>query len=220
MEEVFKFLRELSADNNREWFNANKSVYMGVKQKIDDFAQEIINAVGQIDSRALMLGVKDCTYRIYRDVRFSADKSPYKTHFGIFVNPPYGKKCNTCGYYVHIEPGNCIICGGTIGLESKVLAAIRRSIYDNIDEYRSIVESEEFRKCYPYLGDNFLKTVPKGFSKDWEYVDYVRPRDFMCYAKVPDSFFIKSDCIGRLMPYLVQAKRFNDFMNYTIEDYI
>ncbi len=219
MNEIFDFLRRLKENNNREWFNNNKSEYLKIRENFDKFVEALLAIISTFDSSVVHLSVKDCTYRIYRDVRFSADKSPYKTHMGIFINPPYGKKANTCGYYIHLEPDNCFVCAGTICLESKIIKAIRQSIYDNIDEYRAIVEDLQFQKHFDKLGDNFLKTAPKGFPKDWEFIDYIRPKDFLAYHNLSEDFFIDNP-VKKLLPYLQQAKRFNDFINFTIEDFI
>lgn len=221
MKNVLDFLRLLRENNNREWFAANKQQYLAVQAKVNEFTEKLIAAVASIESEVGRLTVKDCTYRIYRDTRFSADKTPYKRHIGIFINPPFGKKVNTAGYYVHFEPGNCIICAGTVCLDTPIVKAIRKSIYDNIDDYRAIVESADFTKLFTQLGDNRLKTAPKGYDKNWEYIDYLRPKDFVAYADVADEFFYdESSIIERLMPYIRQAKRFNDFINYTIDDFI
>lgn len=220
MKEVYRFLRELSENNNREWFATNKERYHDIQAIFHQLVERLISEISTFDSSAAHLGVKDCTYRIYRDIRFSADKRPYKTHMGIFINPPYGKRVNTCGYYIHLEPENSFVCAGTVCLEPKVIKAIRQAIYDNIDEYRNIVESREFKACYDRLGDNCLKTAPKGFPKDWEHIDYLRPRDFLAMRRLPDDFFCAPDAHIALRPYLEQAKRFNDFINFTIEDFI
>ena len=221
MKTILDFLRKLRDNNSREWFAANKAEYLSVQYKFNCFAEKIIAAVASVDSVAGRLTLKDCTYRIYRDTRFSADKTPYKRHMGVFVNPPFGKKVNNAGYYVHLEPDNCFICGGTIGLDTRIISAIRRSIFDNVEEYRAIVEDKEFRCCFPVLGENYLKTYPKGFDKNWEYIDYIRPKDYVAVGRVDDAFFFDEDTlIGRLMPYMRQAKRFNDFLNYTIDDFI
>ncbi len=221
MKEILGFLRELERNNNREWFHANKPRYDEVKQRIDNLAMRLIAAVATVDPEATLLTPRDCTYRIYRDTRFSADKTPYKTHIGIFVNPPGGKKSLTCGYYLHLEPGKSFFAAGTVCLPSSVVRAIRRSIYDNVDEYRSIVEDPQFTSLFPKVGENPVKTVPQGFPKDWEYIDLIRPRDYMASSDVlPDASL---DC-GRLpemlMDYIRQAHRFNRFMNYTIEDFV
>lgn len=216
MEDILHFLKELKENNNREWFNANKDWYQRVRGSAENLCIRLIEEISKVDKDAERLQIRDCMYRIYRDTRFSADKTPYKTHIGIFVNPPYGKKSLTCGYYLHIEPGNCFFCAGTIGLPSKTVTAIRQSIYDEIDEYREIVENDEFKRCFPVLGEDFLKTVPKGFSKDWEYIDYVRPRNFVAYGGLTDKEMCNPKLIENLRPAIRQAKRFNDFMNYTI----
>lgn len=218
MDSILDFLRTLRDNNNREWFNANKGRYTEVKEKAERLCEQLINVISEFDSEAARLRPADCMYRIYRDTRFSADKTPYKTHIGIFINPPYGKKSPTCGYYLHIEPDNCFLCGGTIGLPTKTVQAIRRSIYDEIDEYRGIVESDEFTKYYKRLGDDFLKTAPKGFPKDWKYIDYIRPRDFMALAPLTEKFMCRKDLAVDLKEALRQAKRFNDFINFTIEE--
>ena len=220
MKEILGFLRELERNNNREWFHANKPRYDEVKQRIDDLAMRLIAAVATVDPEAALLTPRDCTYRIYRDTRFSADKTPYKTHIGIFINPPGGKKSLTCGYYLHLEPDKSFFAAGTICLPSPVIRAIRRSIYDNVDEYRSIVEDPQFTSLFPKVGENPVKTVPQGFPKDCEYIDLIRPRDYMASSDVlPDASL---DC-GRLpemlLDFIRQAHRFNRFMNYTIEDF-
>lgn len=156
-------------------------------------------------------------HRLYRDIRFSKDKSPFKTHIGIFINPPYGKKSLLCGYYFHIEPGNCFIAAGTIGWNSRILNAVRRSIYDNIDEYRSIVESDGFRHCYGFPGENPVKTVPRGFDRDWEYIDYVRPRDIVACSPGLEKQFMEEKP-DFFLPYIKEAYKFNNFVNYAVEE--
>ena len=218
MKEIYQFLKDLALNNNREWFQKNKSRYLEVKQKADELASVLIGLVSEVDPRASRLSVADCTYRIYRDTRFSNDKTPYKTHIGIFVNPPLGKKGETLGYYFHLEPGASMVLCGTAWLPPALLKPVRQSIVDEIDEYRSIVESPEFRKCFPVLGYDKLKTAPKGFDKDWEFIDYIRPRTFGAQADVPDSFYELKGLPERLRPYLRQAFLYNRFINYTIEE--
>lgn len=220
MRSIISFLRKLARHNNREWFNAHKDEYLKIKKKSDEIAQRFINAIASVDPDAAALSVADCTYRIYRDVRFSSDKSPYKTHIGIFVNPPYGKKSNRCGYYLHIEPDNVFFCAGTVCLPSHTVTAIRRSIFDEIDEYRDIVENPDFQTLLPELGMNPVKTAPKGFDKDWKYLDYVRPRDFVAASHpFEPERYERPDFVESLMPAISQAKRFNDFINFTIENF-
>lgn len=218
MKEILSFLKELKANNNREWFNANKERYLQVREKAEQLCAGLIGEIAILDPSAALLRPSDCMYRIYRDTRFSPDKTPYKTHIGLFINPPYGKKSPTCGYYLHIEPGNCFFCAGTIALPTKVIQAVRQSIYDEIDEYLSIIGSEDFKKCFSQVGDNLLKTMPKGFPKDWKHGDLLRPRDFMALSPLSDCEISRPGLQTLLRQHIVQAKRFNDFINYTIVD--
>ncbi|MBD5222389.1 MAG: DUF2461 domain-containing protein [Bacteroidales bacterium] len=229
MKTILDFLKRLARHNDREWFQQHKSEYEEVKTKVSNLASQFIEAVAQVDPEAARLRPSDCTYRIYRDVRFSSDKSPYKTHIGIFINPPYGKKGMTAGYYFHIEPGNCFIAAGAACLPSKVVTAIRRSIYDEIDEYRAIVESPDFRRLFPSLGMNPLKTAPAGIARDWEWVEYVRPRDFIAWGDMPeellssfdtDATSLSQETASLLEPYIEQMHKYNRFVNFTIEDFI
>lgn len=220
MKVILDFLSQLRENNNREWFNAHKASYLDVKQRVESLAQAIIDELVEIDPQARFLTPADCTYRIYRDTRFSPDKTPYKRHIGIFVNPPAGKKSLTCGYYLHIEPDASLFAAGTICLPGPIMKAIRQSIYDEIDEYRSIVEDPEFRRLLPNLGDDFLKTAPQGFDRNWEFVDYVRPRNFLASCALTDAEMMRDDMLDAIVrPRLKQAKRFNDFINYTITEF-
>lgn len=123
------------------------------------------------------------------------------------------------GYYLHIEPENCMLVAGNIGLPSPVMKAVRQSIFDEIDEYRGIVESAEFRSAFSELGEDPLKTAPKGFPKDWEFIDYLKPRNFCCSRSLKDSDLCRQDFPTYAEPYLRQAKRFIDFFNFTIDDF-
>lgn len=219
MNRLYDFLRELRQNNNREWFAEHKDEYLHAREATARLTEKLIAAVATVDPEAARLRVEDCTYRIYRDTRFSPDKTPYKTHIGIFINPPLGKKSLTCGYYFHLEPDNSFVACGTVCLPSPVIKAIRQSIFDEIDEYRSIVEDAAFKACFPVVGENLLKTAPKGFPKDWPYVAYLRPRDFMASMPVADDLMMAPDVAERLMPAIKQAWRFNRFMNFTIEDF-
>ncbi|MDE6298708.1 MAG: DUF2461 domain-containing protein, partial [Muribaculaceae bacterium] len=102
MKKAIDFLKQLAANNNREWFNEHKEEYLQVKGEVEEFTQKLIDEVAKFEPEAAYLSPSDCLYRIYRDTRFSADKTPYKNHIGIYINPRGGKKSEFCGYYVHI----------------------------------------------------------------------------------------------------------------------
>lgn len=220
MKEIFQFLRALRRHNDREWFAAHKQDYLRVKETAENFTARLIAALAGIAPEAARLTPADCTYRIYRDTRFSADKTPYKTHIGIFICPPFGKKSIMAGHYFHLEPDNTFYACGTWYLPPKALKAVRQSIYDEIDEYRSIVESAEFRQYFTSVGEDFLKTAPKGFPKEWQWIDYLRPRMFCATAPLSEQTVCAPNAIDRLLDMMRQGKRLDDFLNYTIEDYI
>lgn len=215
---IFSFLEKLSLNNTREWVAEHKAEYELVKRQRDETAGRFIEAVASVDHSAGDIPLEKCVYRLVRDTRFSSDKTPYKTHIGIFVCPPYGKKAMMAGYYLHLEPGSSMLWGGCYGLPTNYLTAIRRDIRDNIDEYLSIVESPDFKKYFPKVGDDPLKTAPKGFSNDWEYIDYVRPREFGATLHLDDLFFDNDDFPQKLIPALGQLKRLNDFLNFTLTE--
>ncbi len=215
---ILEFLKKLRRDNSREWLAEHKDEYQQVMAERDDIARRFINAISTVDPTATNMAVGQCVYRLMRDTRFSEDKTPYKTHIGIFVCPPLGKKSLLSGFYLHLEPGASMICGGNYELPTPYLTAIRTDIRDNIDEYISIVESPEFKTFFKEVGGNPLKTAPKGFDRDWKYIDYVRPRDFGVSMPLPDEFFNQPDFVERLVPALAQIKRLNDFINFAVTE--
>lgn len=215
---IFDFLKELSVNNNREWFNNHREDYDKARIEFENLLSLVISRISLFDESVKNIQPKDCTYRIYRDTRFSLDKTPYKTHFGGYINSR-GKKSDHCGYYIHLEPGNSFLAGGSYCLPPKVLKAVRQSIFDNIDEYRGIVEDPNFKKYFPIVGDDFLKTAPKGFPKDFKYIDYLKCREYTCIYKVLDAFFSSSDFLQQTESIFIQFKRFADFLNYTIDDF-
>lgn len=218
MEEVLQFLEDLRDNNNKTWFDKNKERYLNVKSFVEGFSQELLNGISEFDSDATYLSPKDCTYRIYRDIRFSLDKTPYKTHIGIFINPPYGKKSYRMGYYLHLEPGNCSIGVGNVCLPPKLVTAIRESIKDNIEEYVGIIENPDFKKIFAKVGENPVKTAPKGFSKDWEYIDLVKPKDFYTSRQLSKREVVSKNFLEKAVTIFRTGKPFIDFINYTIDE--
>ena len=130
-----------------------------------------------------------------------------------------GKKSDHCGYYVHLQPDGSMLAGGSLCLPSNILKAVRQSIYDNIEEFVAIVEDPEFKKYFPVIGEDFLKTAPKGFPKDFKYVDYLKCKEYVCSYNVPDDFFTRPDMLEQMDKAFRQFKRFADFINYTIDDF-
>lgn len=212
LKNIYEFLEELKLNNNRDWFIEHKKDYESVRKIFEAYVQKVINRIAVFDPLVMPIKVKDCMFRIYRDVRFSANKEPYKTHFGAYINPR-GRKSESFGYYIHLEPGGSLLAGGSIGLPTKRLNKIREAIYEQVDVYIDIVEDSSFKKYYPTVGMDFLKTAPKGFPKDFEYIDYLKCREFVCSHDLSDDFFLKDTALDEIGDAFEQAKRYGDFIN-------
>ncbi len=218
MKETLRFLDELAANNNRDWFAANRERYLCVKERTENLATRLIASLSEFELSAAMLEARDCMYRIYRDTRFSADKTPYKRHIGIFINPFGGKKSQLAGYYLHLEPNNVFVGGGIWCPTAPVLKAVRRSIFDNVDEYIGILNSNNFRSHFNIVGEDFLKTAPKGFPKDWEHIDLLRPRSFTALGKLPEDAVAFDDVVRAATESFKALQPFNNFLNYVYEE--
>ena len=174
MVEIIEFLAELSENNNREWFAAHKEQYKAIDLRLKEFAAKLIQGIAAFDSSVANLTVADCTYRIYRDIRFSHDKRPYKTWSGVFV-APHGKKAGYAGYYIHFEPSGCFLYAGSHCPEPIALKSIREEILDNGDNMVAAIEnSNGFRLCT----ENTLKRTPKDFPTNHKYDNLLRLKDF------------------------------------------
>ena len=224
MKEILSFLRDLACNNNREWFNANKERYLAVLGKWNAFCEELISEIGKYDSDIARLTVKDCTYRIYRDVRFSKDKSPYKTHFGVFLAPG-GKKSMHAGYYFHIGTGGeggypnaHMLASGNYCYDPKVIKILREDISDGWDEFNEKV-LKAADKSFAIDMDGALKRVPKEYPADAPYADLMRLKCYCLMANVSDEFITEPGLAQRVADMFRTTKPFNDYVNRAI-DYV
>lgn len=215
---ILSFLADIAQNNNREWFAAHRDRYEAARHAFERMAETTIERIGRFEPGVAGMPVKQALYRFYRDTRFSPDKSPYKRHLGTYINPR-GKKSPHGGYYLHLEPGNCLLAGGAYCLEMPILRAVRQSIVDRTEEFRAIVEDTEFRSLFPVIGESRLKTVPAGFPRDFAYPEYIRPKDYSVCHCVPDDFFRSPDWADRAAGIFRRMKPFLDFVNDTIDDY-
>lgn len=216
---VLRFLARIVVHNDREWMAAHRAEYDEARAAFEDLTADLIRALAEVDPAVAPLTVRDCTYRFYRDTRFSPDKSPYKRHMGAYVNPR-GKKSPHGGYYLHLQPGACEIAGGAYCLEPKLLRAVRESVVDRTDEFRAIVEESRFRTLFPVIGLDRVKTMPKGFPRDFPWPDYIRCKDYCVGHAVSDAFFDDPAWMDRAVDEFRVMKPFLDFVNDTIDDYL
>lgn len=217
--EIIQFLRELRANNNRPWFQEQKERYDALRRSFLDDVQEIIYRITQFDPEVAGLEAKDCMFRIYRDTRFSPDKTPYKTYMSAFIARG-GRKSERGGYYIHLEPDNCLLSGGVWCPNPPLLKRLRRDIYDHIDEFVAILEDPAFKAIYPTLEGDILKRMPVGYPSDCPYDYILKHKDFSVLSNQPESFFTQPDWMERSVAYLEKLLPFNRFLNYTVDEYM
>ena len=217
-QEILSYLKELAANNNRPWFQENKPRYEVLRQAFFDEVQQLINRIALFDSEIAGLEAKNCLFRIYRDIRFSPDKTPYKRHFSAYIARG-GRSSEWGGYYFHLEPGNCHLAGGIWCPSPKLLKRLRQDIYDHIEEFAEIIENPDFKKTYPTLEGETLKRMPAGFPTDSPYGEVLRHKDFCVSTTLPDEFFFAEDWVEQTAKLLEKLLPFNRFLNYTLEEY-
>ncbi len=216
--QILDFLRELQQNNNRPWFQENKARFDVLRQGYMDIVQKIINRISLFDSEIAGLQAKDCLFRIYRDIRFSPNKLPYKNHFGAYIAQG-GRSSERSGYYFHLEPDNNVLSGGLWMPDPKLLKMVRQDIYDQIDEFTGILEEPSFKAVFPELEGETLKRNPAGFPNDFPYSDIIRHKDFCVSNIQPDNFFNKKDWMDQTVGIFEKLYPFNRFLNYTVDEY-
>ena len=210
---LLEFLSDLKENNYKEWFHENKPRYQKLKKEFEQFIAHAIADIAQFDKSVQNLEPKHCTFRINRDIRFSKDKSPYKTNFGAYIVPG-GKKSGNAGYYIHIEPDSCFLAGGIYAPPADRLKAVRTEIYENIEEFKKIISGSTFTKHYPNLyNEGMLKTAPKGFPKDFEDIDLLKYKHYIASKNVDDSIVVSDKFIGEVKNTFKAAYPLNKFIN-------
>ena len=215
MEKVLEFLTDLSANNNREWYNANKKRYEESREKILFLTDVVINEIRKFDSEIPPLSPKDCVFRIFRDVRFSNDKRPYKTNFGAFIAKG-GRKSMYAGYYFHIDPTGSFAGGGVYMPQAEPLKAIRNYMAENGAEFLEIINNKNFKKIYPVMYDDKLKTVPKGFPKEHEYIELLKYKSFVFSSEITNSEISSDDLIYKIVDSFRELHPVNRFLNESL----
>ena len=214
-----QFLTQLRKNNNRSWFNANKAQYTEAKKEFEQFVEILIPIIKDIDPGIDVTSAKECMFRIFRDVRFSKDKLPYKTNFGAFIAKG-GRKSPFAGYYIHLEPGESFVGGGVYMPESKYLKAIRTEIYENVEGYKKIINSAAFKKHFSGIYGDKLKSAPRDFPKDFEDIDLLKNKHYVVAQKVANSFWTSEKSIEELIKIFEIQFLFNQFLNRAIKKQI
>lgn len=189
------FLRDLKKHNDKPWFDANRKRYETAKADFIDFLQQVIDAHAKKDDGLVGLQAKNCLFRINRDIRFSKDKSPYKTNFGASVNRG-GKKSVLAGYYFHLEPGEAFVGGGVWMPQPSELAKVRQEIDYGLNDFKKIIGSKKFKSVYGemYKGeDMMLSRVPKGYEPDNPAAEFLKMKSYIAMRPVTDKELLSKD---------------------------
>jgi uncharacterized protein (TIGR02453 family) len=209
---TLNFLKQLKQNNNRDWFNENKHLYEDAKNNFDEFTDEMIQYICRFDKSIEHLQPKDCTYRIYRDIRFSKDKTPYKTWMGAVINEG-GRKNPIAGYYFHIQPNSYFLAGGLYMPEPEKLYAVRNAIVKSNGEFRKIVNAKEFKKYFGGFWNDKLKTAPKGFPKDHPDVEFLKYKSFLVEHRINEKQLLSKDIFNYSVKVFKAMKPLIDFLN-------
>ncbi|WP_144280865.1 DUF2461 domain-containing protein [Chryseobacterium echinoideorum] len=212
---IIAFLRNLEKNNNREWFSENKTLYTEALSDFQNFVEELMSEMGKFDENILKADPKKTLFRIYRDTRFSKDKTPYKTNFGASFG--MGKNGKKSGYYIHIEPGKSFLASGIYLPESSILKSVRKEISLFKDDFLKTIEDKAFKQYFGELDqDNQLKKVPQGFEKEDPMSEYLKLKSFIGIYHLTDNELSQPDAAQKFSKIFAAAKPLNDFLENAI----
>lgn len=218
---IVDFLKELNVNNNREWFAENKNRYTDLKIYFEDICKDLILKIAEFDDDIKNVDVKDCVFRIYKDVRFSRDKKPYKTHFGVYIASAGGRKSQRGGYYLHIDPAGSFVAVGVWFPPSNILKALRQSVYDNIEELQEIINKDDFKNNFGnFYEEDKLKKIPTGFPKDFEYAELLKLKHYMVDYKLDNETLDSNNFTEKIAAIVKKGYPLNKFLNYTVDELI
>jgi uncharacterized protein (TIGR02453 family) len=217
MKNILDFLTLLQDNNKREWFNDNKSLYEQAKSDFESFVNLLIVNIKDFDPDIDVNSAKECIFRIYKDVRFSKNKDPYKTNMGAYIVSG-GKKSELAGYYMHIEPGGSFAGGGIYCPQPDVLKKIREDIYQHADTVKDIIHEKTFKSTFPELYGEQLKTVPKGYPKDFKDADLLKFKDYTVIKSLSDKEILSNNLIDKVISIFKIQKPFNTYLNRLLKN--
>lgn len=215
---TFKFLKALKNNNNKPWFDVHRKDYELAKTDFTTLVNALITGISKFDPTVNHLTAKDCMFRINRDVRFSKDKSPYKTNMGASINKG-GKKINCAGYYIHCEPGQCFIAGGFYMPMPPELSKIRQEIDYSFSDWKKIINQKNFKKYFPngVQGIDTLSRPPKGYDENNPAIAYLKMKGFIVSHSLKDTELQTKATINTIVKIAEAIKPLIDFLNTAIE---
>lgn len=217
---TIKFLRDLKKNNNKPWFDKNRKLYEAAKADFAGFVQAVIDQHGKKDPSISHIVAKDCLFRINRDIRFSKDKSPYKTNFGASINAGGKSAWDSAGYYFHLEPGSCFTGGGIYMPPPDALKKIRQEIDYTLSDFKKIITAKKFKSVYGDLSrdkEYLLSRVPKGYEADNPAADYLKLKSFIAMIKVPDTDLTSRNLVKKTVAAFEALQPLIDFINKSLQ---
>lgn len=213
---TIKFLKELKKNNHREWFETNRKNYEEAKADFEGFVAKVLEQLSQSDETIAHLKPKECVFRINRDVRFSKDKSPYKTNMAMYISKG-GKKTSDAGYYFHCEPGAAFLAGGVWMPMAPELKKIRQEIDYNFDDFQGILSAKKFKQTFGDLdrSEGFALTrPPKGYDDENPAIEYLKLKSFIASTKIAEDDLTSKDLVKKVVEHFKVMKPFVDFLNH------
>lgn len=217
MEKIIKFLKAVGKNNNRDWFEKNKETYLDAKNSFDDFLEGLHKELLKFDESLGNLNPRKLAFRIYRDIRFSKDKRPYKTNMGAGFSP-HGKMEQEAGYYIHVEPGKSFVAGGLYMPSPENLAKIRQEIDYNGDNLLKILNNKKFKSYFPKGLDDWdkLKTMPKGYAKDHPHIELLKNKSFVVSHPFTDAEVVNKNFAKKVAESCKVIKPLNEYLSEAI----
>lgn len=215
--ETLSFLSHLRENNSREWFEANKGQYESARADFESFISKLKETLTPVIPELETQTAKSLLFRVYRDVRFSKDKTPYKTHFSAYFSRA-GRKATDAGYYLHLSPGNSHLSVGMWEPQGAVLKAVRQEIDYSFDELQGILQTSDFRKIFGEMKGDRLRTLPQGYSAENPAIEVLKHKSFLFSHPLPDGFLIRKDAVSKLGSMAAAAASFIAFLNRGIDD--
>lgn len=207
------FLTELAHNNNKPWFDANRDRYVAAKEDFEILVTDILKGLARLEPAFAEQKAKDCIFRIFRDVRFGTDKTPYKSHFGAYFNNG-GKKSTGAGFYLHLEPGGKTFAGGGLWMpEPAILKAVRQEIDYNFDEFKAIIEDKKFKKVFPEVTGESAKKPPVGYTEDNPAIKYIKMKGFVVSHNIADKDAQSKTFTKTVSDTFTTMQPFIDFLN-------
>jgi len=211
------FLSALKNNNSKEWFDKNKSTYQTAKADVETFLEKLLSDLQKIDNELAGVNVKKAMFRINRDVRFSKNKSPYKTNFGAVLSPG-GKKSSIPGLYIHIDPSEAFLAGGIWMPEPTTLHAIRQEIEYNLPEFNKIIGNKTFKSHFKTLNqDDKLVNMPKGFPKDSPAGEFLKLKSFIVIEKLSTAEMVSKSFQKKAVEVYKAMYPFNQFLRRALD---